>query len=174
MSDTGGRLTIELKKVHRSNFKHDTNTNFRAKYYLKLIVRDTGHGIEGRIKNRIFDPYFTTKDTGKGTGLGLAIVAGIVKNHDGLIKCYSEVGKGSTFAIFWPIKEQQFAEKIPDLNDSRLYMGKEKIMLVDDEVDILFTSKALLKQLGYKIETFNNSTTALKIFTETPVSLIAW
>ena len=136
MSGTGGQLTIELEKVHCSDINHNTNLKLGVEYYLKMVVSDTGHGIEDKIKNKIFNPYFTTKDTGKGTGLGLAVVDGIVKNHDGFIKCFSEVDKGSIFEVFWPISEEPFAGKNSNRSDVGLNMGSEQIMIVDDEEDI--------------------------------------
>ncbi len=168
MSETGGRLTVGLERVFCTDVKQDPNLEPGSGDYIKFVVSDTGHGIEEQIKNRIFDPYFTTKDIGKGTGLGLAVVDGIVKNHGGHIRCFSEINKGSTFEVFWPIIEKPYSGGIFEQVDAGGDMGKEHIMLVDDEVDILITSKALLKQLGYEIETFLDGASALRTFLKKP------
>ncbi len=168
MRDTGGTLTIDLNEVNFSDFKNTPDLIIQSGNYLKLSVRDTGHGIDEKILKQIFDPYFTTKEIGKGTGLGLAVVDGIVKNHNGFIKSYSKVGHGSMFEIFWPICEQKVSDSISQKNKADLVIGKEQIMLVDDEMDILDSWKMLLKQLGYKIKTFRDGSSALKAFTNNP------
>lgn len=169
MSDTGGTLTVELYEVRFSEIENAANVDRPCEKYLKLKVSDTGHGIDEKTLLKIFDPYFTTKDIGKGTGLGLAVVDGIVKNHDGFIQPFSKVGSGTSFEIFWPVQEQTSANIIPyKKNGTDLFAGHEKIMLVDDETDILHTSKDLLRRLGYKIETFKDGSSALKAFIENP------
>ncbi len=168
MSKTGGTLTIELKEIESSEIDSTADIKIQSGKYLKLSVSDTGHGIDEKISGKIFDPYFTTKGNSKGTGLGLAVVDGIVKKHKGFIKFFSRIGQGTVFEIFWPISEQNYYDTISEKSDAGLYMGSEQIMLVDDEIDIRVTSKAILKQLGYKIDTFEDGVSALKSFTENP------
>ncbi len=105
MSKAGGILTIKLQEIDFLGIENPNDMNQPSEKYLKLLVRDTGHGIDEKILGKVFKPYFTTKETGKGTGLGLSVVNNLVKNQNGFIKCYSKVGHGTTFEVFWPISE---------------------------------------------------------------------
>ncbi|MCP3942153.1 MAG: hypothetical protein GY710_11805 [Desulfobacteraceae bacterium] len=97
----------------------------------------------------IFEPYFTTKEKEKGTGLGLAVVYGIVKEHKGDIKVYSEEGKGTTFNVYLPLMKK-FTEAVFDVQVSKLETGTEKILLVDDEKSIVQLETQMLKRLDKK------------------------
>ncbi|RLC01767.1 MAG: hypothetical protein DRH34_08520 [Deltaproteobacteria bacterium] len=104
MRDSGGILSVELEDVEITPRMSDSMANScKPGSYVKLEVRDTGHGMDKKTLERIFDPYFTTKDISKGTGLGLSAVDGIVQKHKGFMKIYSEIGQGSIFQVFWPI-----------------------------------------------------------------------
>ena len=105
MLDSGGTLTIELSDIEITTKDHSATTSYMPGNYVKLEIRDTGHGMNEETLEKIFEPYFTSKQTDKGTGLGLAVVDGIVKKHKGFIKTYSKVGTGSTFQVFWPAIE---------------------------------------------------------------------
>ncbi|MCD4720499.1 MAG: PAS domain S-box protein [Desulfobacula sp.] len=168
MGDSGGILSVELNDVeitHPSEFM----ANFcKPGNYVKLEVRDTGHGMNKETLERIFDPYFTTKKLDKGTGLGLAVVAGIVKKHNGYIKTYSKVGHGSTFQVFWPVTENKRSHNFSENKKIDLPKGTEQIMLVDDEIDILVTSQAILEKQGYKVAAFKNGLSALQAFSKNP------
>ena len=116
------------------------------------------------ILKRIFDPYFTTKEVGKGTGLGLAVVHGIVKSYGGEISVSSEVGKGSTFDIYFPRiqamgrpLEAEKAEPLP-------FGGHERVLFVDDEKAIAEIGQNMLKYLGYEVEVRTSSIEALELF----------
>ena len=102
MEKAGGILEISLERVILEESIAQSYKLFPG-IFIKLSVRDTGHGIDPRIKDRIFDPYFTTMEIGKGSGMGLAVVQGIVMNHDGAILVDSEMGKGTTVNMFFPI-----------------------------------------------------------------------
>jgi PAS domain S-box-containing protein len=168
MIETGGVLTVKLDEVEISEQQSFPDLNILAGKYIKLEIKDTGHGIDKKNLGKIFDPYFTTKSAGKGTGLGLAVVVGIVKKQNGFIKSYSKVGQGSKFQVFWPIIEQNNAGNVSEKPKSDLFMGTEKIMIVDDEPQILDTLKLILEKKGYKISVFNNGASALHSFMETP------
>ena len=100
---------------------------------MRLRVSDTGHGMPPEILKRIFDPYFTTKEVGKGTGLGLAVVHGIVKSYGGGITVSSEVGKGSTFDIYFPRIEAMDLPSEADKVEPLPLGGHERVLFVDDE-----------------------------------------
>ena len=169
MRDSGGTLSVALEDIEIiSQHDHTVTSSYKPGRYVKLEVSDTGHGMDKQTLERIFEPYFTTKQLEKGTGLGLAVVDGIVKKHNGFIKTYSEVGHGSTFQIFWPlIEKDDFSETIKKKKID-LSKGTEQIMFVDDETDILNTSKTILEKQGYKVTTFKNGLSALQAFTEKP------
>jgi signal transduction histidine kinase len=130
MEEDGGVIEISLDSMI---LDESTAQSYKLSpgRYVKLTVGDTGHGIDPEVKDRIFDPYFTTREVGKGSGLGLAVVHGIVTNHDGAISVDSEVGKGSTFNVFFPIVKREI---IPEITiDEALPTGKERILFIDDE-----------------------------------------
>lgn len=130
--------------------------------YVVLSVSDTGTGIPEKIRHKIFEPFFTTKEKGKGTGLGLPMVFGIVKAHNGLINLITEEGVGTTFEIYLPAcgSFPRSLEKTVLISTERLH----KIMLVDDERDILLNLKELLERNGYKVFATDNPSYALDIF----------
>ncbi|MCD4722549.1 MAG: PAS domain S-box protein [Desulfobacula sp.] len=168
MLDSGGTLFVELNDVEITPQNHSTLNSYIPGHYVKLEVRDTGHGMNKKALERIFDPYFTTKDTDKGTGLGLAVVDGIVKEHNGYIKAYSKVGHGSTFQVFWPVIEKKSSHDFSKKKKISLPKGTEQIMFVDDEIDILVTSQKILESQGYKVATFQDGISALQAFTKNP------
>ncbi len=116
---------------------------------------------------RIFDPYFTTKEVGKGSGLGLAVVHGIVKRHGGAITVQSEPGKGTTFSIYIPAMEEAGADAVVE-SGQMLPTGTERILLIDDEKIVVEMGTAILEQLGYKVTTETDSLRALEIFRSRP------
>jgi two-component system cell cycle sensor histidine kinase/response regulator CckA len=121
-----------------------------AGFYALLTVADTGHGMDEKTMERIFEPFFTTKEVGKGTGLGLAIVYGIVKQHNGYIKCYSELGHGTVFRIYLPLIDAPVRKAI-NLIDKDLAGGNETILLVDDDKSVRDLVEELLKRNGYTV-----------------------
>ena len=135
--------------------------------YAMLRVSDTGCGIEPAIMDKIFEPYFTTKERGKGTGLGLAVVYGIVSEYGGDIHVNSEVKKGTTFTVYIPLLAQP--TKIDSLEKPEiLQTGTERILLVDDEDSIAQLEKQTLERLGYRVTSHTNSLDALNAFWADP------
>ncbi|MGB3221383.1 MAG: cache domain-containing protein [Desulforhopalus sp.] len=166
MEETGGCLEIELIPtiISREDFSNYPDLN--PGHYLKLIVSDTGHGISLDLMQRIFDPYFTTKQAGKGSGLGLSTVHGIVKDHGGMIQVYSELGKGTTFQIFLPLAEIKEQRSVKSEGD--FPRGNETILYVDDEKLLIDIGKELLEGLGYTVETRASSIDAYEAFRANP------
>ena len=136
-------------------------------HYAEITIRDTGHGMPEDVIKRVFDPYFTTKETGKGTGMGLAVVHGIVKNHGGSIKVESRVNEGTVFTIYVPLIDA-IVENKPSVDIECLPGGKESILLVDDEYMIADTMKIMMEQLGYRVKAFTESGRALEVFESNP------
>jgi PAS domain S-box-containing protein len=135
--------------------------------YVILKIRDTGHGIDTAILNRIFDPYFTTKEIGRGTGLGLSVVHGIVTAGGGAIQVESKKGKGTLFVIYWPFIEKE--AMTPGRQEiSPIPGGTEKVLLVDDDNWVAEVCQTMLERLGYQVTVRTDSETALSDFRANP------
>lgn len=163
---TGGKISIKLKEIDLG-CDDLPGSSLEPGRYAMLTVSDTGSGINPDTMDKIFEPYFTTKGQGKGTGLGLAVVYGIIKEHGGDIRVYSEPGKGTTFNIYLPIAVQQVEQasrKTVDIHQT----GTERILLVDDEEAIVRLEKQMLERLGYRVTIRMNSLKALEAFKANP------
>ncbi|MEI7685715.1 MAG: response regulator [Planctomycetota bacterium] len=159
----GGKLTIETAQVELDDEYVRHHLDARPGHYVSLQVSDTGYGMTPEVKARIFEPFFTTKEVGKGTGLGLATVFGIVKQSDGSISVYSEVGMGTTFKILLPAVDDLAASPAekPVVTGSP---GKETILFVEDEENIREFTRHILESNGYVVLTANNGKEAIEIF----------
>lgn len=166
MEEDGGQLDIDLIPLEISTGSAINNQDIKPGRYLELIVKDTGPGMDTDTMSRIFEPYFTTKTVEKGTGMGLATVHGIVKNHGGFIKVFSEPGAGTSFHILFPLIENG-AEKTIDAPDSAPG-GHETILFVDDEAFLVDIAKESLEGLGYQVEATTNPCDALESFRVQP------
>ena len=162
MEDKGGILKVTVEKLELDQNFLNKHNELTPGLHVKITVSDTGHGIPPENLDRIFEPYFTTKETGKGTGLGLALIHGIVKNHRGVIEVKSDIGKGSIFEVYLP------SVNVHDthiLASKRMPTGgNEQIMIVDDEQDIVDVYKVMLNDLGYTVKTFTSSLEALETY----------
>jgi CheY-like chemotaxis protein len=118
-------------------------------HYVMLTVADTGSGMAKEVMVRIFEPFFTTKQMGRGTGLGLASAYGIVKGHNGYIDVESEIGKGSTFCVFFPAVEPAEADACTPVEAAE--PGHGTVMLVDDEVNVLEVTAEMIRRLGFTV-----------------------
>jgi len=169
----GGVLEITLKKIHAD--KYFINNNADAKTgvdYWKTTVSDTGVGIRGDILDRIFDPFFSTKEVGQGTGLGLLMVKNILSQHEGFIKVYSEPGKGSAFNVFLPVHHQDKILEQPE-KSTLIHEGRGLILVVDDDKNIRESATAMLKRCGYDVLTASDGKMAVEIFMEKHESISA-
>jgi PAS domain S-box-containing protein len=130
--------------------------------YVKTSVTDTGIGMDETTRQRIFEPFFTTKELGRGTGLGLAAVYGIIANHDGSIRVYSEKEKGTTFIIYLPASGKEVPEenKLPE----EFFVGTETVLLVDDEDMVSDIGKRLLERLGYNVLVAGSGKEAVEMY----------
>ncbi|THB73550.1 MAG: PAS domain-containing sensor histidine kinase, partial [Desulfobulbaceae bacterium] len=161
MEETGGTLTISAKSVTLKDGEVVNFIELPAGDYLKLSISDTGNGIEPDVRERIFDPYFTTKAVGKGTGMGLAVVLGIVIGHKGSINVESSVGTGSTFEILLPI--QQTTSLNQRESKQRTPTGSETIVFVDDEEQICAINRKMIERLGYQVHISSNPAEVLAL-----------
>ncbi|MFH1243928.1 MAG: ATP-binding protein, partial [Pseudomonadota bacterium] len=167
MREEGGVLGVSL-----GNAEVDSRT---AQYmgidpgaYVKLTVSDNGHGITPEVKERVFEPYFTTKEKGEGTGLGLSVVHEIIESYGGKILVYSEPGKGSTFHVYFPRIDTVSKEAGEPEEAALLPTGTERILFVDDEETLVKIGKQMLEQLGYEVAALTDSVEAIKRFSEDP------
>jgi PAS domain S-box-containing protein len=158
----GGIIEVTLKNAALDEDTAIQHPDVTPGRYVNLAVSDTGHGISREAIDRIFDPYFTTKELGKGTGMGLAVVHGIVKGHNGLITVQSEIGKGTTFNIFFPalgkeaIAQPEKSEELPT--------GDERILFIDDEESLAKLGHQRLERLGYTVDVATDPNEALGLF----------
>ena len=166
MGEKGGRFRVALSLVHFDSFDLNRPVELSPGRYLDLTVEDTGHGMGRTMIERIFDPYFTTKGPGEGTGLGLAVVHGIVKNHGGAIRVYSEPGKGTAFHMYLPkLESGELLEPDPA---AAIPTGNERILLVDDEEALAKALKKMVENLGYRVTVATDSREALSLFRNQP------
>ena len=166
MDEIGGDLGVFLGNFDMDGRKSAAPVEIQPGPYVRLRVSDTGRGMPPGILSRIFDPYFTTKGPGKGTGLGLAVVHGIVKGYGGEITVSSEVGKGSTFDIYFPRIEAAGVDLGSFKAEPLPLGGNERVLFVDDEKAIADVGREILGHLGYEVTARTSSIDALELFRE--------
>jgi PAS domain S-box-containing protein len=166
MRSEGGELSVTLSNVEVDASMTALYPGLNPGSCVRLTVMDSGHGMEESIRDRIFDPYFTTKEVGEGTGMGLAVVQGIIKSLGGAISVYSEPGQGTSFHLFLP----QFSGAASNGNTSPNVTcgGTERILFVDDEAMLAELGQELLKSLGYAVTATQSSREALRLFHADP------
>lgn len=167
MEKQKGVLTVLLRDIELSRHDFLSDKNLRPGAYVELSVSDTGCGIKNANLKRIFEPYFTTRGHGRGCGLGLSLVHGIVRDHGGLIKVESEVGKGSTFRVYFPAVREAAVRECQAPADS-VSTGTERILLVDDEEDVVAVQREGLTRLGYQVTIATDSDEAFQLFCANP------
>jgi two-component system cell cycle sensor histidine kinase/response regulator CckA len=159
----GGRIVIETQNVSLDEDYQLEHVYTPPGKYVRLMVSDTGSGMDAATRDRIFEPFFTTKEVGKGTGLGLSMVYGIVKQHDGFIQVYSEVGHGTTFKIYLPFDEKDAAEELQEVQP-QLRGGNETILVAEDEEALRNLARDILEDLGYTVLLAKDGAEAVEIF----------
>jgi PAS domain S-box-containing protein len=157
----GGHLTIETANVTLDELSAAALSAAHPGDYVCLSVTDDGVGISDEVRAHLFEPYFTTKEYGKGTGLGLATVYGIVQQHGGHVHVYSELGRGTTFKVYFPRTLEMPDASCGDQPSSQPAGGGETIMLVEDNPEVRSLAHAVLAAQGYQLLTADNAEAAL-------------
>ncbi len=161
----GGSLVIETNDMEMDDEFIKMHGYGKRGMHAVISVTDSGIGIDEKTKGKIFEPFFTTKEVGKGTGLGLAMVYGIIKQHDGYINVYSEVGKGTTFKIYLPTVKVEM-KKEENVAVASITGGTETILLAEDEKDVRDLIKQVLEEFGYEVIEAKDGEEAVKKFME--------
>jgi len=167
MQEKGGKLEVMLKEIDISYEKTMELVGMKIGRHLELTVKDCGHGMEPDVMERIFEPYYTTKEQGKGTGLGLSVIHGIIKNHGGDISVSSQPGKGTIFTVYLPVIDD-IDVAIEPVEAAAATQGNERILLIDDEEQIIDIEQQILERLGYKVTSKTDSQEALEEFAALP------
>jgi CheY-like chemotaxis protein len=166
IGDKTGILEVRVQDIEIDLSKDKGLIDLASGSYVRISVKDTGSGMTQDVMERIFDPYFTTKEKGVGTGLGLAVVHGIIKKYGGTIKVESEVGKGATFHIYLPKVDIDSTVKVEPPRPT--IGGSERILYVDDEKMLADIGQHVLERLGYEVVCRTSPIEALELFKAKP------
>lgn len=170
MQESGGTLAIHVYDRTVTSNDFTRVMNLTPGLYLVIEVRDTGQGMDAETRDKIFEPYFTTKEAGVGTGLGLAVVHGIITKNKGHIQVQSEPGKGATFTIFLPTVEEAVVIKERQTRETKaIPQGRgQHILVVDDEQVLLEFYEDVLSRYGYQVTSYIDSSEAYIHFQDNP------
>ncbi len=167
----GGVLAFSSYNIELDwQYCEDSSFSIEPGLYIVVQVEDTGCGIAKDLQEKIFDPFYTTKEVGKGTGLGLSAVYGTVKDHHGEIHLYSEEGQGAAFKIYFPIDTTEFADaphpRKDAENDDAAYQAEGCVLIIDDEAVVRDMAKKLFQGIGYSVVTADNGEEGIAKFEE--------
>ncbi|SCA57471.1 putative Histidine kinase [Candidatus Terasakiella magnetica] len=166
MTEEGGTLKVEMGLCDIDEKLAKTSLNLHEGPHIRITIEDNGHGMDEKTANRIFDPFYTTKESGKGTGLGLAMVHAIIQEHKGEIFVETTLGHGTIFTTYLPVSCAPVEENI---TEHEIESGNnECALIVDDEALNTNFLEELLEEVGYQFESYNNSMQALDAFTAEP------
>ncbi len=160
MMEKGGILEVLLDEINIEEDIARGAMRIKKGTYIELTVRDTGMGMDKQTLERIFEPFFTSKEVGSGSGLGLSVVQGIVANYHGFIEVESKVDEGTTFRIILPQHSGKTGNEKDE--DHQIKKGKGSIMFVDDEKEITYMGKRMLESLGYTVDIRTDGQSALE------------
>ena len=158
----GGTITIETQNIQVDEEFSAAHDGIQAGRYILLTITDTGHGMDAQTLAQVFEPFFTTKEVGKGTGLGLSTVYGLVKQHNGTIDVYSELGKGTMFKIYLPVIART-ATSICIESKGPVPGGNETILLAEDAEAVRTVCEEMLEEAGYTVISVENGEAALQV-----------
>jgi CheY-like chemotaxis protein len=168
MEENGGRLTVRVGNVIGKDKEPFFDKILEPGAYVRLVVSDTGFGIPEAIRERVFDPFYSTKEVGKGSGMGLTVVHGIISSHEGGIRIRGNAAGGAAVECYFPS-----VDATPDKAPSRqapLPGGKESILMIDDEPALADIGTQRLQKLGYTVRTCTDSVAALDLYRENPAA----
>jgi signal transduction histidine kinase/CheY-like chemotaxis protein len=164
----GGKLVLRTAAISRSQVQErfPEAENFE---YVRIDVTDTGTGIEASVRNRIFEPFYTTKAHGEGTGLGLAIVYGIVKSHHGFIDVATESGAGTTFSLYFPVSQYEVkpastSSTVRHLAAVKSANSRGAILIAEDELNMLSLLRRALSRIGYQVITAADGQEVIELY----------
>jgi len=163
----GGRLLMETANVELDESDPRRPGGSPVGPYVRMTVSDSGHGMNAETLQRVFEPFFTTKDPGKGTGLGLATVYGIIRQSGGNILVESELGKGTSFQIYFPATAAD-AELRREAPEAEVSGGTETLLIVEDEPNLREIARIFLEDYGYQVLEAVDVEAALRIATKFP------
>lgn len=166
MLPQGGLLRVELGNMILESEETALHGSIGPGKYVRLCVIDNGCGIQENLRERIFEPFYTTKAQGQGTGMGLAVVLGVIQAHHGAIRLHSEPGKGTRFEILLPAAVAAMQSDDGDIQESP--GGRERILLVDDERALIHMGTQMLSRLGYQVTACQDPLQALDLFRDNP------
>ena len=166
MQESGGILSVALNQIRLDAEGAKRFPELKPGHYMKLVVGDTGHGIDPENTKRIFEPFYTTRSKDGGTGMGLAVAHGIVKSHGGFIDVHSKPGQGATFEVWLPatLESETAGPKAVRVKEG----SGESILFVDDEETLVDIGKVLLGKIGYQVTGFCDPVEALECYRERP------
>jgi PAS domain S-box-containing protein len=162
----GGKLLIETSNIYLDEDYVALNPDAQAGDYVQLLLSDNGSGMDKNTQEHVFEPFYTTKPKDKGTGLGMSMVYGFIKRFNGFIKIYSEVNVGTTLRLYLPRAGSDKVSNSQPAKNQKLPGGNEAILIVDDEVDLLYLADKYLTDLGYRTYQAENASQALAILAE--------
>jgi two-component system cell cycle sensor histidine kinase/response regulator CckA len=168
---SGGRLTLETEQVVIDGSYAATHPWAQPGRYVLVTVTDSGVGMARDVLERIFEPFFTTKKEHAGTGLGLAVAYGIVRQHGGMLNCYSEVGVGTAFKVYLPVH----ARPVKDVGNKlqgRPAPGTERILVAEDDDAVRAVVKRILQRAGYDVVAVEDGDAACRLAAEQKFHLV--
>jgi two-component system, cell cycle sensor histidine kinase and response regulator CckA len=167
----GGRITVETQQVHVNAYYAEAHPWAKPGRYVLVTVTDTGTGMSPEVLGRVFEPFFTTKGPRAGTGLGLAVAYGIVRQHRGMVNCYSEVGTGTSFKVYLTTTERPAAAV--SLRPPRVAVrtGKERILVAEDDELVRAVAVRILARAGYRVTGAEHGEAACRAAASEPFDL---
>ena len=160
----GGRISISAENTFVDEHYAAMSTGASVGPHIRIVVEDSGTGMDKDVLEQIFDPFFTTKDIGRGTGLGLSTTLAIVKSHGGFIRVYSEVGVGTKFSVYFPADPEDVAQQEPAPRTELPRGQGQTILVIDDEPAIRQISKQTLDAFGYKVLLAHDGAEGISIY----------